>query len=227
MLTLAIDTASAACQACVHDSEADRVLGVSVEIIGRGHAERLMAVVDGALDAACAGLSDIDRIGVTVGPGSFTGIRVGVSAARGLALALGCECVGVDSLRALAAGQAEVACHVLAVVDARRGEVYAALFGRGAETVVVPPAAMSPGEAAALAVPADVRLAGSGAPLVAAFLPTPGPPERILSVSDIVEIGVVARLAAASGGPFDPPKPLYLRGADARPQAGFAVARKL
>lgn len=227
MLTLAIDTASSACQACVHDSDADRVLGLGTEIIGRGHAERLMPVIEQALEAAAVDLPDIGRIGVTVGPGSFTGIRVGLSVARGLALALGCDCVGVDSLSVLAAGHAEAAGQVLAVIDARRGEVYAALFDAGARTVLVPPSVMTPGEAAGLAAAEGVRLTGSGAPLVAEFLGVAGRSERILSDADTVDVGVLARLAATRSGPFDPPKPLYLRSADARPQAGFAVPRKI
>ena len=226
MLTLAIDTASAACQACIHDSDADRVLGFATETIGRGHAERLLPVIDAALDAAGVSLSGIDRIAVTVGPGSFTGIRVGLSAARGLALALGCECIGIDTLEALAAGHPETAGPILAVLDARRGEVYAALFEAGPRAVL-PPAAMPLREAADLALPEAVHLTGSGAPLVAELLPAAGRWERVLSVADTVDVGVLARLAAARKGPFGPPKPLYLRGADARPQAGFAVARKL
>ena len=71
---------------------------------------------------------------MTVGPGSFTGIRVGVSAARGLALALGCECVGVDRSRCWLPDTPETADPVLAVIDARRGEVYAALFGAGPQS---------------------------------------------------------------------------------------------
>ncbi len=223
MLTLAMDTASAACQACVHD-EAGRVLAVGCEIIGRGHAERLMPVLDGALEAAAVDLSAIGRIVVTIGPGSFTGIRVGVSVARGLALALGRPCIGVGSLQALAAsagGQGPV----LAVVDAKRGEVYAALFDADLQPVAAP-AAMTPAEAAELAERADARLTGSGAPLVEAHLPKRAEAGRVVSVSDTVDMGALARLVAAGHGPFAPPKPLYLRGADAKPQQGFAVARR-
>ena len=195
MLTLAIDTASAACQACIHDSGTDRVLGQACEVIGRGHAERLMPVIDAALDAAAVDLSAIGRIAVTTGPGSFTGIRVGVSAARGLALALGCECVGVCSLEALAA-RCATADPVLAVIDARREEVYAALFAAGMQTLV-PPASMSARAAADLAAPAGVRLTGSGAPLVAELLPAARRSERILSASDTVDMG---------GSPALPPR---------------------
>lgn len=226
MLTLAIDTASAACQACIHDSNGDRVLGLCSEVIGRGHAERLMPVIDVALDAAEAGLPQIERIAVTVGPGSFTGIRVGVSAARGLALALGCDCVGVGSLEVLAFAWAQTSGPVLAAIDARRGEVFAALFGPGGRDVLVPPAAMTPQEAAELALRAGAKLAGSGAALVAVHIPAADGDAWVLSASDAVDMAALARLAAGRSGPFARPKPLYLRGADAKPQAGFAVARK-
>ncbi|WP_313529866.1 tRNA (adenosine(37)-N6)-threonylcarbamoyltransferase complex dimerization subunit type 1 TsaB, partial [Shinella sp.] len=87
MIVLAIDTAGTSCSAALYDSNRDVMLGAAGEDIGRGHAERLMEFVDGALAAAGLDLPAIDRIAVTIGPGSFTGIRVGVAAARGLALA--------------------------------------------------------------------------------------------------------------------------------------------
>ena len=83
MIVLAIDTAGTGCFAGVYDAGEDRLLASAGADIGRGHAEQLMAFVDQALaDSGCT-LADIDRIAVTIGPGSFTGIRVGVAAARG------------------------------------------------------------------------------------------------------------------------------------------------
>lgn len=225
MLTLAIDTAAAACQACVHDSAGDRIAGRCVEIIGRGHAERLMAVIDAALADASTELSAIDRLAVTVGPGSFTGIRVGVATVRGLALALGCDAVGVETLEAVGAFASLTAGGpVLAVIDARRGEVYGQLFD-AAGAARGEPAAMTPEQAARLARDAGAALAGSGAALIAeglageAMLP-------VVSGAETVDIATVARIAASRAGPFGRPAPLYLRGADAKPQAGFAVARR-
>ena len=103
MILLAIDTSSSGCFAAIHDSDSNVTLGFAGEDIGRGHAERLMAFVDAALDSAGVELSAIERIAVTIGPGSFTGIRVGVAAARGLSLALGVPAVGVSTLAAIAA----------------------------------------------------------------------------------------------------------------------------
>ena len=83
MIVLAIDTAGTGCYAALYDSDRDIVLGAAGDDIGRGHAERLMEFVDAALDAAGTDIKAVGRIAVTVGPGSFTGIRVGVAAARG------------------------------------------------------------------------------------------------------------------------------------------------
>lgn len=226
MLTLAIDTAAAACQAAIHDSDGDHIPGLAGEIIGRGHAERLMAVIEAALDEAGVDLDRIGRVAVTVGPGSFTGIRVGVSAARGLALALGIPSVGVGSLEAIGIPAAATSgSPVLAAIDARRGEVYAQLFdGRGLS--MNEPGVMTPAGAAARADSAGASLAGSGAGIVAASAEMSGGRLPILSDSETVDIAAVARIGAGRAGPFEKPKPLYLRSADARPQAGFAVARK-
>ncbi len=98
MIVLALDTAGVDCAAALYDSETGRVLAEVCETIGKGHAERLMAMIDEALAASGLALADLDRVAVTVGPGSFTGIRVGVAAARGLALALGIEAVGSPRL---------------------------------------------------------------------------------------------------------------------------------
>ncbi|TPW28334.1 tRNA (adenosine(37)-N6)-threonylcarbamoyltransferase complex dimerization subunit type 1 TsaB [Pararhizobium mangrovi] len=220
MLTLALDTASGACQACVFDGTGGTLEGLRREEIGRGHAERLMPVIDAALAEAGVSLDSIGRVAVTIGPGSFTGIRVGVATARGLALALGCEGVGVSCLEAIAADHAKNA-PLMAVLDARRGEVYCQLFGAG-DTWASRPAARAPGNAARLALEANATLTGPAAGLVAeagaealALIPMPEGPS----------IATIARLAAAMTPPFERPAPLYLRGADAKPQTGFALAR--
>ena len=103
MILLAIDTASTLCAACIHDSAAGRELGRAVLDLGKGHAEHLMGVVHDAMAQAGVDFSALERIAVAVGPGSFTGIRVGVSAARGFAMALKIPAVGVTTLEAIAA----------------------------------------------------------------------------------------------------------------------------
>src|SRR6266404_2143129 len=104
MLLLAIDTAGPDCAVALARSGADggKILVRTSERIGRGRAERLMPMIESALAEAGADFADLDRVAVTTGPGSFTGVRVGIAAARGLALALDIPAVGVRSLDALA-----------------------------------------------------------------------------------------------------------------------------
>lgn len=101
-----------------------------------GHATRLLGMSAQLLAQAGIGWDGIERIAVGVGPGRFTGLRVGIATARGLAQSLGVELVGVSSLRALAQAVDEQAEPVLAVIDARRGEVFAAAYGRGNRSAI-------------------------------------------------------------------------------------------
>lgn len=220
-MILAIDTSSTLCAACVWDAQTGE-LGRAVEDIGKGHAERLMAVIDAALAAAGKTYSDISKVAVSIGPGSFTGIRVGVSAARGLALALGVEAVGVTTLAAIAeaAMQGRAVSRVIAAIDAKRGELYV-LDGDGAPAIVLS------ADLVKLAIGDSPIIAGSGAQLVAEVFAAAG--KQINGVVDTAattaDIAIYARLAALGHIANSPPKPLYLRGPDAKPQHGFALPR--
>ncbi|MFL0694126.1 MAG: tRNA (adenosine(37)-N6)-threonylcarbamoyltransferase complex dimerization subunit type 1 TsaB [Agrobacterium tumefaciens] len=214
MIVLAIDTAGVDCAAAVFDSKADKLIGSVSETIGRGHAERLMAMIDEALADAGLALGDIERIGVTVGPGSFTGIRVGVASARGLALALGVDCVGVSTLEVLAQTMSATDGSILAAINAHRDQVYAQSFVNG-----VPqdePLLLELDDYLARAAASGVVLVGSASALVADRNAETGP--------DHYPIEIVARISAVAKAQGKP-KPLYLRGPDAKPQTGFAVSR--
>lgn len=227
-LILAIDTAFERCTAAIYDpTGAGRLLAFAEPEIGKGHAERLMGVIDDVLAGAGKTYADIGRIGVTVGPGSFTGVRVGVAAARGLALALAVPAVGISTLDALAAsaatGESDRGTPVLAVVDARRGEVYAALTAfDGAllcEPTALPPEAL-PAWIGELGTSKGLRLIGSGARLAADALP--GIETRIVSETNRIDPAILARLTNfAEAG--TPPKPLYLRSADAKPSSAKSL----
>jgi tRNA threonylcarbamoyladenosine biosynthesis protein TsaB len=115
-----------------------------------GHAAQLLPLAQRALDALGATFADVRRIGVGVGPGTFTGLRIGVATARALAQATGAEVAAVSTLEALAAAAATDRA-VLAVLDARRGEAYAAAFRDGERLLA--PVAIAPEELAALADP--------------------------------------------------------------------------
>jgi tRNA threonylcarbamoyl adenosine modification protein YeaZ len=225
MILLAIDTAANLCAACVYDGATGRELGREVLDIGKGHAERLIGVIDSALGRAGIVYKDLDRIGVAIGPGSFTGVRVGVATARGLALALGIPAVGVNTLGALAAeAHADFPDRpILAAIDGRRGDLYCAVHAPDG-VVLSEPAAISVAEAVALARRHDAAVAGNGADAVLAEAGEKRPPDTGLRGAT-ADIGFYARLVAASGATNEKPKPLYLRGADAKPQSGFALAR--
>ena len=214
MIVLAIDTAGTGCHAALYDSRTDAVLGAAGADIGRGHAERLMEFVDGALAASGLDLPSVERIAVTVGPGSFTGIRVGVAAARGLALALGVPAVGVSSLAALAADR-QAGTPLLVAMDAKRDEVYWQAFAADGQALS-PPALAGIDAARGIAAGHEGALAGSAAALLRADAP---------QETDGVSIATVARLGARLDPQGHLPRPLYLRGPDAKPQAGFAIRR--
>ncbi len=217
MRLLAIDTAAHLCAASVWDARAGE-RGRAVLDLGKGHAEHLMAVIDAALADAGTSFGDLDGIAVSVGPGSFTGVRVGVAAARGLALALKAPAVGVTTLEALAAEARDgnPGRPVVARIEAGRGQVYVAVFSAAGELIFGP---------AALAVEAaDARIRD----ILRDTLGKMGE-DALHATGRTADIATYARLGAerlAAGAPPDRPRPLYLRDADARPQDGFALPRK-
>jgi tRNA threonylcarbamoyladenosine biosynthesis protein TsaB len=221
MIVLAIDTAGVDCSAALYDSAAKKPLSAITETIGKGHAERLMDVIDAALSDAGLGLKAVERIAVVIGPGSFTGIRVGVAAARGLALALGIDCVGVTTLEVLARGhlQAHPQNPVVVAMDAKRNEVYAQACSQGGAPLNQPQA-LSPEDLAALVSSTSATATGS-------FVRhAENDAENRALMPDHFDITLVARIGAEKPVDAERPRPLYLRGPDAKPQTGFALARQ-
>jgi tRNA threonylcarbamoyladenosine biosynthesis protein TsaB len=226
MLILAIDTALAACATAVLDTVTGELLATETLAMARGHAEALMPQIARVMDAAHREFADLDRITVTVGPGSFTGLRVGISAARGLALAAGKPAIGLSTLSALAAPHvaARMQDTIIAAIDARNDQVYFQIFAANGTTVVAPRLDLA-GNAARATVMEPTVITGSGAALMAAQWPSGGPAPRI-DMHDAPDIGWVARLGAAARDDRSAPKPLYLRRPDARPQDAGRLPRR-
>ncbi|WP_321500176.1 tRNA (adenosine(37)-N6)-threonylcarbamoyltransferase complex dimerization subunit type 1 TsaB [Breoghania sp.] len=219
MTLLALDTALGRCSAAVLKD--DGMLCAVSEELGRGHAERLAGMVREAMGQAGAEFSDLDRIVVTVGPGSFTGLRVALSVARGFAVVVSLDLVGVTTLAAIADGAREAAGgHPIAIaLPARGGEVYAQVFD-ATGAALGEPAALEAADFARDLAP-GTRLGGAAADAIAGLRPD----LEIIDRSAAPDIACVARLGLAAPVPDAPPAPLYLKPPDAKPQTRFRIAR--
>lgn len=225
MLVLALDTALAAASVAVLDTDRDRILAEASEPMERGHAERLLPLVAGVCRQAGIAPAACRRFVAATGPGSFTGLRVAIAAARGLALATGGVAVGISTLAALAAphlGAPEGAC-VLAAIDARHGHVYASLTAADG-TLSMPPCYLAVGEAAAAAAAAGpCRLVGPGADAVLGDWPDGASAPVLVDGAAWPSPAVLARLGAAADPEISPCRPLYLKAVDAKPSAARPI----
>lgn len=223
MNILAIDTAASLCAACIYDSAAEVEKGRAMLELGKGHAEHVMRIVGKALGNAGVPYEALDAIAVSVGPGSFTGVRVGVAAARGLALALKVPAIGVTTLEALAAETRVSFPHrsVLAVTGARPESLYMARFDASGACIEGPTLA----SVEAIAETAHALrpvFAGDAAALVCQAA---GGAFEMGPQTATADILFYARIAAER--PVgDKPRPLYLRAPDAKPQGTFALPQK-
>jgi tRNA threonylcarbamoyladenosine biosynthesis protein TsaB len=212
---LALDSAGQGCSAAV---VADgRLLARRFAAMERGQAEALLPMVSEVLAEAGRPLASLDLIAVTIGPGAFTGLRIGLAAARGLALASGLPLFGITSFEAVAAQVApgERAGRTLVVaLDSKRAEIYLQSFGAAGEPLGEGALAAAadwpkavPEGPLVLAGDAAARLAGALAGRDVALAAGPG----------LADAADVARLAAAAWRPGlrpPPPRPLYLRAPD-------------
>jgi tRNA threonylcarbamoyladenosine biosynthesis protein TsaB len=225
---LAIDTALGVCAAAVYDATLGQTLSVQSFAMSRGHAEVLMPLVERVMYDAGIRFDDLDRIITTVGPGSFTGLRVGISAARGIALASGKPAVGVSTLDGLAAphtSETETV-PVVAAIDASHGNLYLKMVGAGGRVLVAPRIASLEEAIRAVAI-GLVRIIGSGAGLLASRWPSPEVPIPLLvDARPAPDIVWIARLGAKADPAKGSPRPLYLRAPDARPQDAHRLPRR-
>jgi len=227
MRVLAIDTALEACSVAVLDTErADAHAHESLPM-QRGHAEALMQLIARVLARSNLDFSALDRVAVTTGPGSFTGLRVGIAAARGIALAAGKPAIGLSTLAAFAAPliAADDTLPVVVAIDARHDHVYLQVFGPGGRTLVAP--RITPlREALRVSTSGAPRITGNAANFLASLWPAGERAPTSVDQRGAPDIDWVARLGAAATDTGTPPKPLYLRAPDAHPQDAVQLARR-
>ena len=218
MNVLAFDTAMGALSAAIWSD--GHIISARHAILSRGHAEKLMPMVADVCDEAGLEVASCDRIGVTIGPGTFTGQRVGLAAARAMKLGTSLDLVGVTTLQALAAAVEDAATDdaIVSVIDARRGELYVQAFSPTLEDLS-PPAVLSPPDAVIRIHKLDrpLIIVGTGAGLMAPVLADKGAQFRYSTASAQPDARLVARLAAAADMSVPQvPSPLYLRAPDAK-----------
>lgn len=216
MRVLALDTTTP--RGSVAVAEGPKLLGEVRLDRDEPQSVRLLPAVQFLLDGLALRPGDLDGFAVTTGPGSFTGLRVGLSTIQGLALGAARPCLGVSSLDVLAARLQGLAPHLAVMVDAFRGEVYAALYDAQAR-LVGERRATAPGDFLAT-VPAGSAFLGDGAlryrQEVASACPGATFPERSLFLAGTLARLAAPRLAAGEGSGPESLRPLYLRKADVR-----------
>jgi tRNA threonylcarbamoyladenosine biosynthesis protein TsaB len=204
VLILAFDTSVAACSVAL--CRGDAVLAQTRALMDRGQAEALMPMIEEAMARAGRTYRDLDRIAVTVGPGSFTGVRVGLAAARGLGLAAGKPVVGVPTTEVLAAAIPEPerkGRSLVAAIDTKRGDLYVQRFGEAG--AADGPRALYPEDISAWLGPGDTVAVGDGAPAVVAVLGA----RALRATADAMPDPVLLARLAARRTPA-PPLPLYV-----------------
>jgi tRNA threonylcarbamoyl adenosine modification protein YeaZ len=224
---LAIDTALGATSACLMDAGAEEPLLVEHDLMERGHAEALIPAVQRLVARDPLGFAGVDQIAVTVGPGSFTGLRVGVSAARAMGLGLGIPVVGISTLAAYAAPlvtRLEVGV-VAVALDARHGALYVQVFAPGGRTLVSP-RLLPVREAARALGSGPARIAGTGAAALAVEAWALGLKADVVDMRPAPDIAWVARLGLGADPDSARPVPLYLASISAAPQEGARIARR-
>ena len=219
MLILAIDTALDACAAAVLDTETGQLIAQESQAMKRGHAEALMPLIGRVIREARIAFAALDRIAVTTGPGSFTGLRVGLSAARGIGLAADKPVVGLSTLTAYAApvvGQ-NAAQPVISAIDARHDHVYFQVVSGDGGSLIRPRVATIEEALDATRFGAP-HLVGNAARILADRWPVDALPPFKVDPQPAPDIAWLAWLGAAVSPDSAPARPYYLRAPDAKPQ---------
>ncbi|MDP1702954.1 MAG: tRNA (adenosine(37)-N6)-threonylcarbamoyltransferase complex dimerization subunit type 1 TsaB [Aestuariivirga sp.] len=216
MLILALDTSMAACSACVYDAGSGIVLSSRQVFMDRGQAEALAPMVGEAMGLAGVAFKDLARIAVTTGPGTFTGVRIGLAMARGLGVALNIPITGINSLAAIACNETAGDLPIVVAVDARANEIYFAAFDQIGHEITAP-AIVTLADAHTSMPNHPVRMLGTAADLLLSKL---GDQKHVRSdAGDLPIAKNFVKLAASIPTSNVPPEPLYLRPPDVKPQA--------
>ena len=212
MKILAIDTALDQSSVCLFDTELGSPLASETLAMQRGHGEALIPMIQRVMADAALPFSAINRIAVTVGPGSFTGVRIGLSAARGLALALDCALVGVTTFSAFAGPifAEKRGVPVVVVLDARNDQVYVQVFGDTGAPLAAPLACPLTEAAKALGV-AQAIVTGTAASAFMVRAAAFGVDVQHYPSGHGPDIALVARIGAAAHPDRAPARPLYIR----------------
>lgn len=217
MRILAFDTATTACSAAVWAD--GHVVARRFRPMPRGQAEALIPMVTEVMNEAGVAFDGLDLLAATIGPGAFTGLRIGLAAARGMALAAALPCLGVTTLEAVAEGVPDIErddAHVLVALDAKRADVYAQLFTSDLEAVCDPIAAL-PADLAGKMPAGRLIVAGDAAEPVLDALATAGIEVRASAAPGVPDATLIAAIAARHwmpGAVLSTPAPLYLRPPD-------------
>lgn len=236
MNILAFDTSMKACSAAVLAGGASsNALFHTFEELERGHMERLMPMIEQVMQDADLGYNDLDRIAVTTGPGTFTGVRIGLACGRALALAANLPLIGETSLRVMASAvQDQLAAPpdgaplgppIAIAVDARRGQIYFQLFSSDLAPMTEP-AALTLQEAVNELPQCTILAAGSASSCLAEIADRPGRKVCAVAVKLQPDAVVLARLAQDLAPAQEPVRPLYLRNPDAKPQFDKVLPRR-
>lgn len=215
---LALDTSLGAVSACLMRASDPAPVASETLPMQRGHAEALVPLLDRLMAQVEGGFEALSRVAVTVGPGSFTGIRVGVAAARALGLARRIPVIGISTLAALAAPaiSANTQSRLIAAIDAKHGCVYAQGFASDGSTVLEARHAPVADVLSAMG-PGPLQLLGPGAPMLAIEAWSHGIEAEAGTPALSADIAFVARLGLLADPDQAPPKPFYLKPPDAKP----------
>ena len=226
MRILAIDTSCGAASVAVVDGGRAGPLAVISRPMARGHADALAPMVEEAMRGVEGGFSSLARIAVATGPGSFTGIRVGLAIARAMGMALAIPVVGVSTLAAFAAPLlSEPRTGIIAAaIDARHGSVYFQLFEASGRPLG-PPRYDTPRECVRAIGARLAWFAGDAATLVASEARRAGLPYDLDAARMAPDIVALARMGLAVDAAKSPGRPVYIKPPDARPNAAEPIAR--